>query len=98
MGLETYISGWAGILNLGAYLFLFVLALNPTIFKMFRLRTYGFLALGVLASVVNSRAIMPFMLLAILDLDYSRFDADLQKKMMLFFLLGFMILAVFWRP
>jgi hypothetical protein len=91
MALDSYFSGWAGIGNQGAYLFMFILTWNPAIFKAFKMRHYPFLFIGFLLSFFNHRAIIPFLLLTILDLDYSKIDKEFIKTMAFFFFIAFLL-------
>ena len=79
----------AGIYPLSQYTFLLILAINPALFRLFKPRHFFLIALGILGSFINARAMLPFMLLTILDLDYSK----LEKKEM-FLMLGFFVVQV----
>lgn len=89
------IPSGAGILPLSPYTYLFIISLNPIFYKLFKPKHWFLFAAGVLLSFLNHRAIIPFILLCCLDLDYSRLG-DREKKLMLaFFALQLFILLAF---
>lgn len=85
----------AGIFPLSQYTFLFIMSFNPPLFKLMKLRHFAFLGLGILGSLVNARAILPFMLLTILDLDYSRLEKKDMAMMLGFFALQVWLVLAF---
>src|ERR1035437_101157 len=91
MALDSYTNGWAGITNQGAYLYMFLLSWNPGIFKAFKKQHYPFLLIGTLLSIFNHRAILPFLLLTMLDLDYSKMDKEFFKTLLFFFFVAFIL-------
>jgi hypothetical protein len=102
MGLEQvsdllfkYSHGIYGITHAGQYLSLFVLSFNPSLFKMFKPRHFLFLIPGILLSVFNHRAILPFLVLIMLDMDYSKLDKGLKQQLFLFFCISVGILSCF---
>ena len=94
MGLEGYLNFEHGILN-GQYLALFILSFNPFVFRLFERRHFVFLLVSVLLSFFSHRAVLPFMLLILLDLDYSKLDRSLKQKMLYMFLFAVGIISIF---
>jgi len=94
MGLSDYLTGIYGIAHQGQYLYLFILSFNPFTFKLFRPRDYAILAIGVLFSLINHRAVLPFLLLIVLDLDYLKLDKNLKRLIFSFFIV--MVFLVMW--
>jgi hypothetical protein len=93
--LAFYFPGQFGVLSGGIYMFLFFLTINPAIFKIFRPHHYWIFAAGAVLSLLNHRAILPALLLIIIDADYSKITPELLKTMSHFFLLGLFIMAIF---
>ena len=87
--------GSAGILPFSQYSLLFILSLNPGIFRFFRLRHFVFFATGSALSFLNHRAILPFMLIMILDLDFSKMDKRDRLAILFFFALQVLVLLTF---
>lgn len=94
MALSDYLSGWSGIGHISNYLFAFILTINPAIFRLFRPRNYILFFIGALISLINYRAMLPFYLLIIIDLDYSKLDADYLKTIARFAFLTFFFYAI----
>lgn len=92
---SAYLGGGFGILHRGQYFDLFVLSFNPAIFRLFELRHFAFLAVGILLSVFNHRAVLPFLLLILLDLDWSKCDKAMKRWIFLWFILGAGIVMLF---
>lgn len=91
-----YLSGSTGLLGgLTQYTYLFILSINPAIFKLFRPRHYAMLGVGILVSLFNHRAILPFMLLICLDLDYANLNPKLVRWLLFFFTIGCAIISMF---
>jgi len=84
-----------GILHQGQYLYLFILSFNPEIFKLFELRHFVFLLIGVLLSAINARAVLPFLLIIFLDLDYSKMDKKLKRNIFIYFMVMVGIISIF---
>ena len=83
-----------GFFPLSQYTFIFIMALNPYVFKLFKPYHYAIFALGVFLSLFNTRAILPFMLICLLDLDYSKLTKKEKAGMIFFnFLAVFIMLA-----
>ena len=85
----------AGLIPFSQYTFLFILSINPGIFRLFKQKHYALFAFGVAASVFQSRAILPVMLLIMLDLDYSHLDKKDKLAILAFFMLQVLILLTF---
>lgn len=85
----------SGILPISQYTFLFVLAFNPPLFKLFEKRHFLFLAVGILLAFINHRAVMPFMLLILLDLDYSKLEKKDVMNIITFFALQVWVILTF---
>jgi len=85
-----------GILHQGQFLYLFILSINPGLIRLFNLKQFLFLLVGVGFSIFNHRAILPFMLLAILDLQ-TPLTKDIKQMMLLFFFIASGILLFFGR-
>lgn len=85
----------AGFFPISQYSYLFILSLNPVMFKMFKPKHWILFAVGVGLSFFNHRAIIPAMLLCCLDLDYSQLGKDEKRLMLLFFALQLFILMAF---
>lgn len=85
----------AGIYPISQYSFIFIISLNPALYSLFKPKHWILFAGGVLLSFVNHRAILPFILLCILDLDYSALGKRERKIMLLFFVLQAFILLAF---
>lgn len=94
MALNDYLSGWSGISRISNYLFAFILTINPAIFKLFRPRDYFIFGIGAILSVINYRAMMPFYLIILMDLDYSKLDDKWLKTITRFGLLTFFFYAI----
>lgn len=84
-----------GILHFSQYLFLFILSLNPAVFRLFKWHHYALFFVGVLASIFNHRAILPFLMLIVLDLDYDRMDNRTRFWIAVFFSLSILNIMVF---
>lgn len=93
MGLMAYLNLLHGIAY-RQFMYLFVLSVNPFIFTFFEWRHYFIFGIGLVLSLFSQRAIMPFMLLMLLDFDYSKLDKELKKKMLYLFLFGFLIFCL----
>ena len=85
----------AGILPVSQYTWLFIMSINPLIFKLFKPKHFVIFLLGFAASFINARAILPFMLLICLDLDFSKLTENDKKTMILFLFLQLFILFAF---
>ena len=95
-GIAKYASGLTGVMT-PQYLYIFLLSVNPAVFRMFKWQHYVFLSIGILISFINSRAVMPFLFLILLDLDYSKFDAVQQRYAFYFFLAGVSLVSLFGK-
>jgi len=87
----------AGFAWFSQYLYLFILQINPALFRLFRPQDYILFLLGCAFSLFNHRAIMPFMLLIVLGLDYSKLNKKMKQWILLFFALQVLILVSFTR-
>lgn len=94
-GLVNFLSLNNGILTINQFMYLTILSINPAIFKIFKTRNYFLFAIGIIASIFNSRAIMPILMLLCLDLDYSKLSPRIKIEMLGFFLFTFLLLSVF---
>lgn len=92
-------TGYTGILRLSQYSYLFLLSVNPALFRIFRAKHYLLFTLGSILAVFNHRAILPFLLLIVLDLDYSKLSKKQKLFVLLFFGLQLLILLSFgeWK-
>jgi hypothetical protein len=95
MGLENYLNFTTGFFGSTQYTYLFAMSFNPVMFKLFKLRHFAFIAVGIILSMFNHRAIFPFLLLALLDLDYTKLTPKDWEWAGGFFLLSSLILLVF---
>jgi len=86
-----------GIYPMSQYTYLFIMAINPLIFKLFKPKHYVLFFIGFLGSFVNSRAIMPFMLIALLDLDFSKLSPKDKKAMVIMAFFEVFLIIVFGR-
>lgn len=78
--MNGYLSGAYGFLGDAQYTLLFLLSFNPVIMlRLFGVRHWLFLSIGIILSFFNHRAVLPFILLILLDLNYDRLD-DLSRK------------------
>lgn len=84
--------GYTGILRLSQYSFLFILSVNPALFRLFKTKQYILFTLGTLLSIINHRAILPFLVLIVLDLDLAKLDKRQKLYILLFF--GFQLLVL----
>lgn len=87
----------SGIGCFSQYSFLFILQINPALFHLFERRHYALFLLGCAGSLFNTRAMLPFMLLILLDLDYSKMGKKEKLWVILFFALQVGILLSFTR-
>lgn len=94
MGLADYLNLLHGIAY-RQFMFLYVLSINPFIFKLFELRHFILFGIGTVLSLFSHRAIIPFMLLILLDLDYSKMDKPMRQKMLLIFMVASAIFLLF---
>jgi hypothetical protein len=97
-GINIDVGGYcmeAGLLPISQYSWLFIMALNPLIFKLFKPYHFALFFAGLAASFFNTRAIMPFMLLICLDLDFAKLTEKDRKLMILFMFLQLFILFAF---
>ena len=92
-------SGYTGILRLSQYSYLYLLSVNPALFRLFKPKQYALFILGSLLSIFNHRAILPFLVLIVLELDYSKLDKRQKLYVLLFFGLQLLILLSFgeWK-
>lgn len=74
----------AGIIPISQYTWLFILSINPIIFKFFKKEHFWVFGLGFLLSFVNARAILPFLLIILLDLDLTDFRKEDKIAMIVF--------------
>ena len=94
---EVVAISFAGFARLSQYLYLFILQINPALFRLFRPRDYVLFLLGCAGGLINHRALLPFVLLIVLDLDYSKLDKKAKLWILLFFFLQVLILLSFTR-
>jgi hypothetical protein len=71
------------------------MALNPLIFKLFKWQHFVLFFIGFAASFINARAILPFMLVCLLDLDYSKLEKKDKTAMLIFTFLAIFIMLAF---
>jgi hypothetical protein len=96
MSITRYISGSTGLLGgISQYTYLLILSINPPLFKLFKPRHYVIFFLGLAGALFNHRALMPFMLLIILDLDYANLSTRIIRQLLLFFALGCAVITMF---
>jgi len=94
--LHRYIAGTTGLLaGISQYLYLFILGTNPALFKLFKPKHYVIFTIGLTAALFNHRAILPFVLICLMDLDYSKLTSKTKKWLLFFFGLGLSIILVF---
>lgn len=84
-----------GIFPISQYTWLFIMSINPIIFKLFKPKHFILFFLGFAASFINARAILPFMLLICLELDFDKLTDKDRKIMILFLFLQLFILFAF---
>lgn len=84
-----------GILQNGQYYYLFILSMNPALFRLFKKKHLALFIIGAMLSTFNHRAILPILLLIILDLDYSSCDKALKQRMLFYFVFASAIISLF---
>jgi len=85
----------AGILPISQYTWLFIMSINPMVFKLFKPHHFVLFFMGFAGSFINHRAILPFMLLICLDLDFDKLTDKDRKIMILFLFIQLFILFAF---
>ena len=92
---KAYSEMTYGILNIGQYMYLFALSVNPYLFRLYSLRHYILFSIGMFFSIFNHRAILLFIMLNLLTCDYNKLDRTTKLKMFFFFLLAVSFVFVF---
>lgn len=93
--IEELLYPAGGIFPISQYTWLFIMSINPMIFKLFRPRHFILFGIGFIGSFINHRAILPVMLLICLDLDFDKLTDKDRKIMILFLFLQLFILFAF---
>ena len=84
-----------GIWPPSQYSYLFVMSLNPAFVRMMGPAQTLLLIMGILLSALNHRAILPFSLIILLTLDYSKLGKAEMRLGYIFFCLTLAIFVLF---